>query len=124
MLPQLWSGTTNLPPRRAQLVGWAEMGQLARLGMFDIHKKLARAEMLVFSKLGHGMHRRKTDPPLLAHPKQFMHLLLLEPLVQIHLEHVLVLGPVYTPLKNLPACPLGIAHEVNQAFPLVFLRNH
>ena len=52
-----------------------------------------------------------------------MHLLLLEPLIQIHFKHVLVLGPLYPALKDLPAPPLGIPHEVNQAFPLVFFRN-
>ena len=96
------------------------MGEPSGARMLDFDEEVARVQVRVVGQFAHGLHRRKADAALLAGPKQLGHGLFLEPFVQIHLQDVLILGPLDAVLENLPAAPLRIAHQVEQARPLIF----
>jgi hypothetical protein len=92
--------------------------------MRHLDKEITGVQLFLARQSGHRQHWRKAEPSRLTGMKEFLHLPLPCPFFQVDFECILILDATSTVSENLPLCPLRVAHEFYQAFPLIFFRHN
>jgi hypothetical protein len=93
--------------------------QLAHPRLFERHEEFALREMVAFVHLPHRVDRSEGDPRLLRRLVQVGDLPPGYPLAHQRLQRVHVLCARDAILEDILAGPLGIAHQLDQALPLM-----
>src|SRR2546428_5778489 len=104
-----------------RLGGRPRHGARARRGMLDGDEEAARAEMRRGDQIAHGRDGRERDATALRGCVERPHGLLAAPLLEEDLQGVEVGAGRETVPEQLETRPFGVAHDLDEALPLVLL---
>src|SRR2546428_6740329 len=121
MLAEARRGRAQRPRRGGELVGRARHGERAGHGMLDGGEEAACLQVRRGEQVAHGRDRGERDAAALGRLVELLYRLLAAPLLEENLERVEVRAAREAVGEELDRRPLGVAHDVDQALPLVLL---
>src|SRR5689334_20003144 len=119
MLAEMRRRPAERPLGLSVLRGRARQSQLAHPRLIELDKVLALLQMLALVHLLHRVDRGERDARLLRRLVEIGDLPSGDPLGHQRLERVHVLGARHPVLEDVFLCPLWIAHQLDQALPLM-----